>query len=67
MPVQDAAAAKQYTWAAFAILALSLAIVVVGMVWTWRVGQTSNRLYHRLVHLQEATATLRSEAAKITK
>lgn len=64
---QDIVTAKRYSWAALAILILSLAVVVSGMVWTWRIGQASNHLYHQLAHLQEATSVLRSAAAEVRR
>jgi hypothetical protein len=35
-------------------LTLSLLIVLIGMGWTWQVGQQSNRLYHEGHHAHEA-------------
>ena len=32
----------------------SICIVLVGMGWTWQVGQQSNRVAHALHHAQEA-------------
>jgi len=64
VPVQNTRVAKDYSRTAFVILMAALSIVIGGMVWTWRIAQTSNRLYHRLAHLQEATATLSGAASE---
>jgi len=31
---------------------MSLAVLVAGMVWTWRIGQESNKIAHELAHKQ---------------
>lgn len=31
---------------------MSLAVLVAGMVWTWRIGQESNKIAHALAHKQ---------------
>ncbi len=56
----DAAVRTRFTLA----LVLSLLIVVVGTVWTWRVGQESNRVAHQLFHTKEGLEGLRHILAR---
>jgi hypothetical protein len=41
------------------VCVLSLAALVVAMIWTWRIGQESNRIAHRLAHMQEGLDDLK--------
>jgi len=40
-------------------LAASLAILIGGMIWTMRIGQDCNRIYHHLAHSKEELNGLR--------
>ncbi len=42
-----------------AALVVSLFIILGGIVWTWRVGQQSNSIYHKLAHTTEGLEDLR--------
>jgi len=41
-------------------LLFSLCVLMVGMIWTWRVGQESNKIFHHLFHAREALDGLRA-------
>ena len=58
----DRTTASNARWLALS-LTLSLAIVVFGMAWTWRVGQTAGRYYHELSHAQDELTGLRHIAS----
>src|SRR2546423_152633 len=43
-------------------LVVSLIVVLVGMAWTWRMGQKSARVYHALYHASEELEALEKTA-----
>lgn len=47
----------------FGALVISLTVVAVAMIWTWRIGQGSGRIYHALYHEHEALEGLRRIAS----
>jgi hypothetical protein len=40
-------------------LVVTLVIVVAGAVWTWKIGQKNNQLFHKLSHVREEASGLR--------
>lgn len=47
-----------------AMMALSLLILIIGMIWTWRLGQETNRVYHNLGHSQDDLRVLQEYVQK---
>jgi hypothetical protein len=35
------------------MMVLSLLILMIGMIWTWRLGQAANKIHHNLGHSQD--------------
>ena len=48
-------------------LLLSFVIIMMGMAWTWKVGQVSNNLAHQVSHLDEGLDSLKKIAKKGAK
>jgi hypothetical protein len=43
---------------------MSLAVLVTGMAWTWKIGQVSNKMAHELAHKQMGLKDLRQYVQK---
>lgn len=41
------------------VCVLSLVMLIVAMIWTWRVGEEANKIAHRLAHKQEGLDDLK--------
>jgi hypothetical protein len=46
---------------------MSLAIVIAGMICTWRIGMVANRYDHELDHASDYVQDLRSEVKMLEK
>lgn len=46
------------------MMVLSLLILMIGMIWTWRLGQVANRVYHSLGHSQDDLQALQEYVRK---
>jgi hypothetical protein len=47
-----------------AIMILSLLILMIGMIWTWRLGQETNKIHHNLGHSQDDLQVLQEYVRK---
>jgi hypothetical protein len=47
------------------IMALSVLLILVGTIWSWRVGLSANEVDHRLYHASENLIGLRHNVARM--
>lgn len=47
------------------MMVLSLLILMIGMIWTWRLGQEANRVHHNLGHNQDDLQALQEAVRKM--
>jgi hypothetical protein len=63
--MEESAGAENRERRLFAVMmVLSLLILMIGMIWTWRLGQETNKVYHNLGHSQDDLQALQEVVRK---